>query len=259
MAIRKFDAVAEALARKTVLKVEIRRLRRQAREEVRAMKKAGVRLRDEKTLDRNIRDDQWLLEHQANIRRAVQKGGVITLREAHGFDQGIYIDYDVYMQAKEGVASYNRKVDAWNARHAKEIKAGVLEKRRHKTFSVAQRIEETQETADVWFDYTNKYYTPTSSYGQGKWADYITSIMKAVTRRCPVGMDWIIEFFDRMLPVRVPESGKGVNGEYFNFEDYYVTSRTDVVEGYRKLAQHYGLAQEWHDLVVQHRKELDIM
>ena len=251
--VKKFDALAEELARKVVLKVEVRRLRRQAREEVRALKKAGAQLRDAKTLEIHIRDDQWLLEHASNIRRAIQAQATIALREAHGFDQGIYIDYDVFKEAQESVASYNRKVDAWNRRHAEEISKGLKEKRRHKAWSVASRIEETQETADIWFAYTNKFYTPSVSYGQGKWADYITNIMKAVIRRCPVGMDWIIEFFDKNLPMKVPKDEE----EWFNFEDYYLTSSKDRFEAYRKLAVKYGLAQEWHDLMLAHKKEVD--
>ena len=262
--VKKFDALAEELARKTVLKVEVRRLRRQAREEVRALKKAGAQLRDANTLEIYLRDDQWLLEHASNIRRAVQAQATIVIRKAsngaYGTANGqllyadeIRIDYDVFKEAQENVASYNRKVDAWNRRHAEEIKKGLKEKRRHKAWSVASRMEETQETADVWFAYTNKFYSPTSSYGEGKWADYLTSIMKAVVRRAPVGMDWIIEFFDRNLPEKVPKD----ETDWFNFEEYYVTSRTDRFEAYRKLAVKYGLAQEWHDLMLAHKKEVD--
>lgn len=235
------------------LKVEVRRLRRQAREEVRMAKKAGAVFRDEKTLDIKIRDDQWLLEHQANIRRAVQAQAKIVIREKQTFAEEIVVDYDVYKQAQENVAKYNRKVDAWNKYHAEEIKAGTLEKRTHKRWSVATRPEETQETADVWFTYLNKNYAPSMAYGQGKWSDYVTNIMKAVIRRAPNGMDWIIEFFDRNLPSHIPQH----ETDYFNFHDYYVTSGEDRFKAYRELAERYGLAQEWHDLMLQHKDEVD--
>ena len=244
--VKKFDALAEALARKTVLKVEIRRLRRQAREEVRAMRKAGVSISDLAALERSIKSDQWLLQHRSEqgIREAVRQFGKIDV------GRGIMINYKEYAEARANWKRYNQSVEAWNARHAQEIKAGTAERRFKKRWTVAYSPDDTQEDAEAWFKNLNENYSSPSAYYKGLWGTYITNTMKAIRRRCPVGLDFIIPFMEEQLKKHVPVT----NGDYYELRYYY--AEPDVLKAYRDIAQHYGFAQEFHDLTLQHKDEI---
>lgn len=246
--VKKFDALAEVLARKAVLKVEIRRLRRQAREEVRAMKKAGAKIIDENTLELHIRDDDWLLQKQNNIRQAIREQAKINV------GNNIMINYGEYTEARKNWLLYNQSVEAWNARHEAEIKAGTLERRYKKPWSIAKSVDDSQEDVQSWIDNLRKNFASPSDYFRGLWGTYVTNVLKSIRRKTPVGMDWIIDFFEKELPLHIPKSGD----DYQDIiTDYYVTSRTNLFEGFRKYAEHYGLGQQWHDLMLEHKAEVD--
>ena len=242
--VKKFDAVAEALAKKVVLKVEIRRLRRQAREEVRAMKKAGVKLIDEKTLEIHIRDDDWLLKHQNDIRQEVRMQGRINV------GNNVYLKYGEVYEAKQNQLLHNRRVDAWNERHKAEIQAGTLERRIHKPWSIGQNPDDTEEDMQAWIDNLRTNFGSSADYYRGLWGTYITNTMKAVRRRCPVGLDFIITFFDKKLREHVPVT----NGDYYELKYYY--AEKDLLKAYRDLAEHYGFLQDWVNLISAHDAEI---
>ena len=238
--------LAKAISDMIDLKVEIRRLRRQAREEVRLMKKAGVSITDLSALERSIKSSDWLLKNRTKdgIREAIREFGKIDV------GRGIMINYKDYVEARTNWRRYNQSVEAWNVRHAKEIKAGTVERRYKKPWSIAVSPDDTQEDVQDWIDNLRINFASASAYYKGLWGTYITNVIKAVRTRTPVGMDWIIEFFKNKLPETVPKT----NGDYFELRFYY--GEVDRFKAFRDLAEHYGLAQEWHDLMEEHKDEV---
>ena len=140
----------------------------------------------------------------------------------------------------------------WNIMHRKEIEAGVLKKRYHKRFSVGESPKETQETADAWYKTALTAYASPSDYYGGRLAFYIQKVNQAMDNFVPVGMDFFYDFFNAKL-----KTLKDHGDDYYQFEDYYASSRTDWLDGLRKMANYYGWGNEFRDLVEEHKEEID--
>lgn len=243
MAVRKFD---ESKAHQAVQKIFLKSLRRQAREEIRSMKKAGVDIKNLAELEKNLKDTDWILSHKKNIKQAVREKAFIRLNDK------TVVSYAKHKEALDLLRNWNKSVEAWNKRHAEEIKQDPSLRRYKKPFSVGSSSFESQQSAEAWYENVLKNYKSASDYYQGLWGTYVTNIMKAIKPRTPVGMDFIIDFFEKELPSVVPKQG----GDYYQIEDYYVNARGDKLDALKKVAVHYGLGQKWNDMMEEHKKEV---
>ena len=243
MAVKKLDLnILEKITRKQNVKA----LRRQAREEMRAMKKAGIDFKDLKQLEKNLKNEDWLLSHRNDMMNTIRKEGVIK------FDNGVSMNYLKYKTAEQYTKKWNQSVEAWNKRHAEEIKANSDLRRYKKPFHMGSKLED-QESADAYIENILTNYKTSSDYFQGLWGTYITNINKAITRRTPIGLDFIIDFYKRELPKVVPKK----NGDYYQIDDVYTESPEDVLKALKKVADHYGLKQEWNNMIEEHKQEID--
>lgn len=243
MAVKKLDL---NLLEKITRKQNVKALRRQAREEMRAMKKAGIDFKDLKQLEKNLKNEDWLLSHRNDMMNTIRKEGVIK------FDNGVSMNYLKYKTAEQYTKKWNQSVEAWNKRHAEEIKSNPDVKRYKKPFHMGSKLED-QESADAYIENILTNYKTSSDYFQGLWGTYITNINKAITRRTPIGLDFIIDFYKRELPKVVPKT----NGDYYQIDNVYTESPEDVLKALKKVADHYGLTQQWNNMIEEHKQEID--
>lgn len=243
MAVKKLDL---NLLAKMTRKQNVKALRRQAREEMRAMKKAGVEFKDLEQLEKNLKNEDWLLSNLKDMKTAIRKEGIIR------FDNGVSMDYLKYKTAEQYTRKWNQSVEAWNRRHADEIKENQDLRRYKKPFHMGSKLED-QESADKYIENILTNYKSSSDYFQGLWGTYMVNIMKAITRRTPVGLDFIIDFYQKELPNHVPKQG----GDYYQIDKVYTESPEDVLEALKKVAEHYKFTQQWNNMIEEHKQEID--
>lgn len=237
--IKKFvesDAVREAGR-----KVAIRQARRTAREEIRAIKKAGGKIADTQALEKLLKDSNWLLS-QEDIRTAVREQATIDV------GNGITFNYAQYKQALKNIQKWNQGVDVYNTLHKDEIAKGAP-KRHYKRFTAGRSKTETQETANAWLDKVLTTYSSPSKFFADAKATYIANIIKAYKNGLSGHLisDEVLAFIEDMLNKHMEVHGA--------FRILYMEERYEpiaVVENIDRLAEEFNFAQEWYDYKQSH-------
>lgn len=224
-------------------KITVRRLRRTAREELRALKKAGAVVVDADATERLLKDNKWILEQGSDIRKAIRQRATIRL------SKDVVVNYAELKEAQANWRKYNLSVETWNALHSKEIQAGTMQARKTKKWTLASTARETQETANAYLSRMKRYENP-KAYFESLRQMYIDNAMKAIessTQNLPNGGSLVNDFVRSMLEKHTPQHGaKHVDIE-FMYEPKHVLNNID------RLAIEYGFVQEWVDFQQEHK------
>lgn len=231
------DAVREAGR-----KVAIRQARRTAREEIRAIKKAGGKIADTQALEQLLKDSNWLLS-QKDIRTAVRQQATIDV------GNGITFNYAKYKQALKNIQKWNQGADVYNAIHKDEIARREVRRRPYKKWTVGKSVTETQETANAWLDKVLTTYSSPAQFFADEKQMYINNIIKAY-RNGLSGMyisEDVLAFIEQMLQKHMSTHGA--------FRIQYMEERYEpiaVVENIDRLAQEFDFTQEWQEYKQSH-------
>ena len=234
------DVVFSALRKKQ----EIRALRTTAREEIRAIKKAGGRFEDLQALEKLVKNNDWLLSKgsQKDVRRALRTMAQIDVTD------NVTFNYQDYMQAKENIRNFNLGSQAFNALHRAEIASGERRKDPIKRWSIGAK--DTQETANEWLQGVLTKYSSREQFFAEERTMYITNLMKSVedsVKGLPLQLQNETKaFINDMLNKYMPSH----NAKHFDIEFMYEPKK--VIETYDDLAVWLGFTEEWNEFKNSH-------
>lgn len=231
-------------------KQQVRALRSTAREEIRAIKKAGGKFEDIASLEQMIKSNDWIMSHttqkdispQKHIRRAIREMATIDINE------NVVFNYADYMQAKENIRNFNLGSQAFNALHRAEIASGERRKHPIKRWSIGAK--DTQETANEWLQGVLTKYSSREQFFAEERTMYITNLMKSVedsVKGLPLQLQNETKaFINDMLNKYMPTH----NAKHFDIEFMYEPKK--VIETYDDLAVWLGFTEEWNEFKNSH-------
>ena len=243
----------KANALSVIDKITVRQLRRTAREELRALKKAGAVVVDADATERLLNDINWLLTFKPTKDKSKQRDIRVEIRKQASINvgQGINVNYYEYMDALKNFAKFNQSVQVWNALHKDEINAGLLEARRERKWTLATSPRETQETAQ---GYLSKWRTTLSSPKQYYsmlrqfFIDKVISAVASAVQNLPQNGEPILQFIAQQVDKHTPEHGK----KHVNIEPYYEPIK--VIEMLDKVAEDFEFISEWDEFKRQNKQ-----
>lgn len=218
-------------------KQQVRSLRSTAREEIRAIKKAGGKFDDIAMLEQMVKSNEWIMSHktQKDIRRAVREMATIDINENVAFK------YSDYMQAQENIRNFNLGSQAYNAMHRAEIESGEMKKDPIKRWGITPKM--TQAKANEWLEGVLTKYSSRATYFEEERKMYIENLMKSVedsVKGLPLKLqDEAKAFIQDMLNQHMPTHG----AHHFDIEFMYEPKK--VIETYDDMAMWLGFTDEW--------------
>lgn len=225
-------------------KQQVRALRSTAREEIRAIKKAGGKFDDVALLEQLVKNNDWIMSHktQKDIRQAVREMATIDINE------NVVFNYADYMKAKENIRNFNLGSQAFNALHRAEIASGERRKDPIKRWSIGAK--DTQETANEWLQGVLTKYSSREQFFAEERTMYITNLMKSVedsVKGLPLKLQNETKaFINDMLNKYMPAH----NAKHFDIEFMYEPKK--VIETYDDLAVWLGFTEEWNEFKNSH-------
>lgn len=232
--------ISRAIARK----LEIRALRTTAREEIRAIKKAGGRFEDLQALEKMVKNNDWLLSKgsQKDVRRALRTMAQIDVTD------NVTFNYQDYMQARENIRKFNLGSEVYNALHATEIASGEMKKDPVKKWTIGKG--DTQESANKWLQGVLTKYSSREQFFKEERAMYIENLMKSVNTSVaglPIDLqDETKAFIESMLNQHMPTHG----AHHFDIEFMYEPKK--AIETYDDMANWLGFTTEWDEFKESH-------
>lgn len=227
--------IARAIARK----LEIRALRTTAREEIRAIKKAGGRFEDLQALEKLVKSNDWLLSKgsQKDVRRALRTMAQIDVTG------NVTFNYQDYMQARENIRRFNLGSDVYNAQHATDIANKSVKKSPYKKWTIGKN--DTQETANEWLQGVLTKYSSRERFFEEERQMYIDNLMKSLnTNLTAFSMtlqDDTKAFIRSMLQKYVKTHG----AKHLDIEAMY--EPTAVIQTLDDMAMAFDYADEWKE------------
>ena len=229
------DVVFSALRKKQ----EIRALRTTAREEIRAIKKAGGRFEDLQALEKLVKNNDWLLSKgsQKDVRRALRTMAQIDVTD------NITFNYQDYIQAKENIRNFNLGSDVYNAQHATDIANKSVKKSPYKKWTIGKK--DTQESANEWLQGVLTKYSSRERFFEEERQMYIDNLMKSLdTNLVAFSMslqDDTKAFIRSMLQKYVKTHG----AKHLDIESMYEPQA--VIQTLDDMAMAFDYADEWKE------------
>ena len=218
-------------------KQQIKAMRTTARQELRAIKKAGGTFDDLQAIEALVTSKDWLLSHndQKDLRKALREKAKVTDEFGH------VTTYQAMFETKQNIRLMNQSIDVWNALHKDEINAGTLKKRGHIKSPITKKY--TQKEFEEYIERARTDYAVPSVYFENLRTTYITNTMRAFDKATENlnNKGKLTAFVQDMLNKHVRQHGDKRADINYVYEKWHVLQTVDY------LADLFGFTQEWLD------------